>query len=261
MDKAFSFMLIFFGGGLGCLARFFIDGTELHAFSIANLTSCALMGVCYAMFNYSVLADHKFFHTFVNVGFLGGLSTFTPLAVYSLVSTEHNVFIASAMLCGILVVYSILSIATYFATAFVLKKYMHKHRRMSLLCRYRFLVQYKMIIPRFAEIKALADELYASGLNLNDKKPLPGVFEEKRNVLRQKAYDYVRMLLAFTEMYKEAMLKDKCHPHSLEDMLVDAVAKGDLGSPEHRIETIKPQLDYINKLMEEITPKALRKGK
>lgn len=69
------------------------------------------------------------------------------------------------------------------------------------------------------------------------------------------------MLLAFTEMYKEAMLKDKCHPHSLEDMLVDAVAKGDLGSPEHRIETIKPQLDYINKLMEEITPKALRKGK
>ena len=46
MDKAFSFMLIFFGGGLGCLARFLIDGTELHAFSIANLTSCALSWAC-----------------------------------------------------------------------------------------------------------------------------------------------------------------------------------------------------------------------
>lgn len=254
MDKAFTYMLIFFGGGLGCLSRFLIDGVDLNPFSVANVLACALMGISYAMFNYQVLADHKFFHCFINMGFLGGLSTFTPLAIFSLVTTDHNILLAIATIMGLLAAYSLVTIIAYYAGAYVLKHFMNKHRRMSLLARYRFIVQYKILVPRYKAIREKAEELYASGLNLKDKKPLPGVFEEKRVTLRNEAYDYIKILMGFTEMYKQAVERDRCRPHTLEDMLVDAVAKGDLGTPEKPIETIKPQLEFINQLVFDISP-------
>lgn len=255
MDKAFTYMLIFFGGGLGCLSRFFIDGLDLNPFSTANVLACALMGVCYAMFNYQVFTDHKFVHCFINMGFLGGLSTFTPLAVFSLVTTDHNILMAIVTIFALLAAYCAVTIVAYCATANFLIRVMKKHRRMSLLARYRFIVQYKILVPRYKAIREKAEELYASGLDLKDKKPLPGVFEEKRNTLRTEAYDYIKILMGFTEMYKQAVERDRCYPHTLEDMLVDAVAKGDLGTPEKPIETIRPQLEYINKLVSDISPK------
>lgn len=254
MDKAFTYMLIFFGGGIGCLTRFLIDGVELNPYSTSNIIACALMGISYAMFNYRVLADHKFFHCFINMGFLGGLSTFTPLALFSLVTTENNSLLAIAIISGLLAAYSVVTVIAYYAAAMFLKRVMHKHRRMSLLARYRFIVQYKFLVPRYTAIHARAEELYASGLDLKSKKPLPGIFEEKRVSLRNDAYEYIRLLAAFTDLYQQAVKQDRCYPHSLEDMLQDAIAKGDLGTPEKPIETITPQLNYINKLMIDISP-------
>ena len=84
MDRALTLMVVFFGGGIGCVLRLLIDGNTTSPFTITNVCACLLMGMSYSLICYRVWLTNKFVISFVNVGFLGGLSTITPLAIYVL---------------------------------------------------------------------------------------------------------------------------------------------------------------------------------
>ena len=111
MDRILCFMFVFFGGGTGCLIRLLVDGTSTQAFSPSNVAACILIGVTYGTARYGI-ATNKFWLSFFNVGFLGGLSTFTPLAIYSLSSQQENIFLAIVVMLGLLLAYTAMTIAT-----------------------------------------------------------------------------------------------------------------------------------------------------
>lgn len=257
MDKLLCYMLIFFGGGFGCLFRYLIDGVGVEAFTISNISACCLMGICYALFNYRMWVDNKFFHCFITIGFLGGLSTFTPLAVYSLVTTQDNILMAILALLGILLAYSAMCAASYYVCALILKYGFHKKRQLSLLARSRYLAQFKVLLPRFNMIKELGDYLIDLEIPLYDTNAL-GKHVTKRNELQTMSMNYIKDLYTLTEVYNQSVLLDGCDPHGYDALIKDARKKGDI--PEDVL-SLNEQLEYIDNLSKRMTRNFGAKGK
>lgn len=251
MNKLMFYMLVFFGGGFGCVTRFLIDGTDLHAFTISNIVACLLLGISYALYNYCIWSDNKFFHCFVNIGFLGGLSTFTPLAMFSIASAQDNLFIATAYLLGILLAYIVLCFAGYLSCNYFLKFVLKRKRQMSMLARTRYLFQYKMLLAEFDKVKAGFEELKALNVPLHIDSAL-GPLVGKREELKQKAMIHLRLMLTLTERYNQSVIDDKCASYGFEQMLQDAHKKGELGDPLEPFTSIKDQLQYVNGMLDEM---------
>ena len=112
MDRILCFMLIFFGGGLGCLCRLLLDGNEHSPFSVSNICACILMGISYALLRARIWYNNKFIISFVNVGFLGGLSTFAPLAIYALQSHD-GMFMKLFSMLGYLLSFWLIAAVAY----------------------------------------------------------------------------------------------------------------------------------------------------
>lgn len=262
MNKSMLYMLIFFGGGFGCLVRFLIDGTELHAFTICNIAACILLGISYALYNYRIWSDNKFFHCFVNIGFLGGLSTFTPLAMFSIASAQDNLFIATAYLLGILLAYVVLCFAGYISCNYFLRFVLKRSRQMSMLARSRYLFQYKMLLVEFDKLKSAFEELKALNVPLHVDLAL-GPLVGKKDELKLKSMHHLRLMLALTERYNQSVKDDHCASYGFEDMLKDAHRKGEMGDPIEPLISLKDQLNYVNDMMDEMqgAKNSLRKNK
>lgn len=115
MDRILCFMLIFFGGGLGCLCRFLLDGNEHSPFSVSNFCACILIGISYSLLCSRIWFNNKFIISFVNVGFLGGLSTFAPLAIYALQSHDGMLMKLFSMLGYLLAFWLVAGISAIIA--------------------------------------------------------------------------------------------------------------------------------------------------
>ena len=124
MDRILCFMFVFFGGGLGCLTRLLVDGTSTEAFALSNIAACILIGVTYGTARYGI-GTNKYWLSFFNVGFLGGLSTFTPLALYSLSAQQDNIFMALVVMVGLLLAYTALTVASALITTAAVKAFTH----------------------------------------------------------------------------------------------------------------------------------------
>ena len=115
MDRILCFMLIFFGGGLGCVCRLLLDGNDHSPFSVSNICACILMGISYALLCSRIWFNNKFIISFVNVGFLGGLSTFAPLAIYALQSHDGMLMKLFSMLGYLLVFWLVAGLSAIIA--------------------------------------------------------------------------------------------------------------------------------------------------
>lgn len=97
----FSIIYTFIGGALGSLTRFLLDTNNFILFnhlSLSNIISCSLVGVIFAL-------DFKgknstFCKSFIQTGFLGGLSSFTILS--SLSSTHSNIYALIFLFCSLI---------------------------------------------------------------------------------------------------------------------------------------------------------------
>lgn len=122
MDRPLCLMLIFFGGGLGSLIRVGISPDSSEPFMWANIIACILAGNGYALTRYKII-QNQFVTAFYTIGFLGGLSTFTPLVLNSInrAETVHGLLSIGYLFFDI-VAYTLLSGIFYFFTALYLKK-------------------------------------------------------------------------------------------------------------------------------------------
>lgn len=252
MNKLLHYMLIFVGGGLGCLTRLFVDGTDIHAFTPSNIVACLLLGISYALYNYRIWSDNKFFHCFINIGYLGGLSTFTPLAMFSIAQAQDNLFIATAYLLGILLLYCILCMAGYISCNYFLRFVLKRQRQMSMLARTRYLFQYKMILEEFAKIKMAYAQMQKLNVPLHKNSAL-GPLVAQRDELKHNAMRHLKIMLALTERYNQSVLDDHCSSYGFDKMIEDAHRKGEMGDPQDPVITIKDQLNYINDMIAVLT--------
>ena len=221
MDRILCYMYIFFGGGIGCTIRFFLDHDMHNPFTPSNVSACLLMGISYALFNYRVWLHNKFAHAFVNIGLLGGFSTFTPLALYSIATTQDSLLLAIPLLALVLLAYLGISIVSYFVTATLLQKIWHKERQLSQLARDRLVFYYRPLAERFKTIQANYSKLKSTEKNLYNEKELTSEELILREQLKLQTEEQLKELLAITELYNQAVLKDGCAQRSLEQMLAE----------------------------------------
>lgn len=153
MDRALMFMLVFFGGGFGCVTRLLIDPQVTTAFSPCNIVACVLMGMNFACTQYRFLTN-KFFVSFFSVGLLGGLSTFTPLAVYSLTTEQDSLVMALVMMFLLLAAYTAISAVSYGAMRLFLQYGLKKERGLSPWACARYVMRYKAFCGIFHELRS-----------------------------------------------------------------------------------------------------------
>lgn len=249
MNNILYYMLIFIGGGLGCVTRLLVDGTELHAFTPSNIAACLLLGISYALYNYRIWSDNKLFHCFINIGFLGGLSTFTPLAMFAIVSTNDNLFIASAYLLGILCCYCLLCMAGYLSCNYFLRFVLKRKRQMSMLARSRYLYQYKMLLEEFSKLQIAYQKLAELNVPLHQNSAL-GPLVKQRDELKLNAMRHLKLMLSLTERYNQSVISDHCASYGFDKMIEDAHRKGEMGET---LITVTDQIDYVNTLMAKLT--------
>lgn len=122
MDRPLCLMLIFFGGGLGSLIRVYISPDSTEPFMWANIIACILAGHGFALTRYKVIKN-EFLIAFYSIGFLGGLSTFTPLVMNSIKRSESMHGLLSIVYLFIdIIAYTIISGIIYYITTIYLKK-------------------------------------------------------------------------------------------------------------------------------------------
>lgn len=124
MDRTLSLMLAFFGGGIGCLIRYLTTPDPGYPFMPANIAACLLIGIVYGLTRYKVFTN-PYAQSFVTIGLLGGLSTFTPLATYALVQSETNILLSFLWFTGYLLIFFAISVVGYWCTATYCKKVLH----------------------------------------------------------------------------------------------------------------------------------------
>ena len=99
-----SILIVFFGGGLGCIARYLIGRMVLATYTssfpiatlISNTVSCILLGFL-AYYIVPKLDAERNLYLFAITGFCGGLSTFSTFS-YETISLLQNGFIGYASL-------------------------------------------------------------------------------------------------------------------------------------------------------------------
>ena len=98
-----DYVLVFIGGGFGCIARYIITTIEKHYitmnFPIATLTvniaACFLMGIVTALIAGKFIQHAEQIRLLLAVGFLGGFSTLSALSVETLTLIDkHELFYA-----------------------------------------------------------------------------------------------------------------------------------------------------------------------
>lgn len=225
MDRALSFMLVFFGGGLGCLVRLLLDGNTTNPITIANVSSCLLMGVSYALICYRVLVN-KLLISFINVGFLGGLSTFGPLVLFALnTDMADNWLMTLLILLGQVVFFVVVSVIGYIMSVLILQHVLHKRRYLSRLVSARLLFAYKQIIPDFLKLQLSYLELKRLNIDLSVPARDPLLKEHIEN-LRKAAVNHLFKLVRANEIYIEILKKEKCVRQSFQDFTLQARENG-----------------------------------
>lgn len=210
MDRALSLMLVFFGGGIGCVLRLLLDGNTSNPFTIANTCSCLLMGVSYSLICYRVLLVNKFVISFVNVGFLGGFSTITPLAVYALhTDLVSNWFMALLLLIGMLIFFVVVSVIGYIVTSAVLQYGLHKKRHMSRLESGRNLAIYTSTLPNYHQIKERYEQLKALNIDFKESQHDP-IVGQLINELKVLTTNHIMTLTSLNRQYIQNLKKEKC---------------------------------------------------
>ena len=210
MDRALTLMVVFFGGGIGCVLRLLIDGNTTNPFTITNVCACLLMGASYSLICYRVLLTNKFVISFVNVGFLGGLSTITPLAIYVLhTDLVSNWFMALLLLIGQLIFFVVVSVIGYSVTSAVLQYGLHKKRHMSRLESGRNLAIYNSTLPNYHQIKERYEQLKALNINFKESQHDP-IVGQMINELKVLTTNHIMTLTSLNRQYIQNLKKEKC---------------------------------------------------
>lgn len=210
MDRALNLMVVFFGGGIGCVLRLLIDGNTTSPFTITNVCACLLMGASYSLICYRVLLTNKFVISFVNVGFLGGLSTITPLAIYVLhTDLVSNWFMALLLLIGQIIFFVVVSVIGYIVTSAVLQYGLHKKRHMSRLESGRNLAIYTSTLPNYHQIKERYEQLKALNINFKESQHDP-IVGQMINELKVLTTNHIMTLTSLNRQYIQNLKKEKC---------------------------------------------------
>ena len=210
MDRALNLMVVFFGGGIGCVLRLLIDGNTTNPFTITNVCACLLMGASYSLICYRVLLTNKFVISFVNVGFLGGLSTITPLAIYVLhTDLVSNWFMALLLLIGQIIFFVVVSVIGYIVTSAVLQYGLHKKRHMSRLESGRNLAIYTSTLPNYHQIKERYEQLKALNINFKESQHDP-IVGQLINELKVLTTNHIMTLTSLNRQYIQNLKKEKC---------------------------------------------------
>lgn len=210
MDRALNLMVVFFGGGIGCVLRLLIDGNTTSPFTITNVCACLLMGMSYSLICYRVLLTNKFVISFVNVGFLGGLSTITPLAIYVLhTDLVSNWFMALLLLIGQIIFFVVVSVIGYIVTSAVLQYGLHKKRHMSRLESGRNLAIYTSTLPNYHQIKERYEQLKALNIDFKESQHDP-IVGQLINELKVLTTNHIMTLTSLNRQYIQNLKKEKC---------------------------------------------------
>ena len=210
MDRALNLMVVFFGGGIGCVLRLLIDGNTTSPFTITNVCACLLMGMSYSLICYRVWLTNKFVISFVNVGFLGGLSTITPLAIYVLhTDLVSNWFMALLLLIGQIIFFVVVSVIGYIVTSAVLQYGLHKKRHMSRLESGRNLAIYTSTLPNYHQIKERYEQLKALNINFKESQHDP-IVGQLINELKVLTTNHIMTLTSLNRQYIQNLKKEKC---------------------------------------------------
>lgn len=121
MDRLLALMLVFFGGGAGCLIRYLTSPDPGFPFMPANVAACLIIGSLYALTRYKVFTN-PYVQSFVTVGFLGGLSTFTPLATYAIVQSEPTFIKSFLWFIVYMAAFFVIAVIAYAPTAMYCRK-------------------------------------------------------------------------------------------------------------------------------------------
>lgn len=147
-------MLVFFGGGLGSLIRIYISPDSTEPFMWANIIACILAGHGYALTRYKVI-QNEFLVAFYTIGFLGGLSTFTPLVMNSIQrAQEIHGILSIAYLFIDMVAYIILSSIFYYLTSLYLKKVKKLEPPKSLIIDFKKIKEMQELRNKQMELQA-----------------------------------------------------------------------------------------------------------
>lgn len=84
-----SMLLVFLGGGLGCVGRFLISKITLYFYAasfpiatfVANIVSCFLLVAILGLFNANESLNNITIKLLLITGFCGGLSTFSTFSL------------------------------------------------------------------------------------------------------------------------------------------------------------------------------------
>ena len=210
MDRALNLMVVFFGGGIGCVLRLLIDGNTTNPFTITNVCACLLMGASYSLICYRILLTNKFVISFVNVGFLGGLSTITPLAIYVLhTDLVSNWFMALLLLIGQIIFFVVVSVIGYIVTSAVLQYGLHKKRHMSRLESGRNLAIYTSTLPNYHQIKERYEQLKALNIDFKESQHDP-IVGQLINELKVLTTNHIMTLTSLNRQYIQNLKKEKC---------------------------------------------------
>lgn len=160
MDRTLALMLVFFGGGLGCLIRYITAPDPSNPFMVANILACLVIGVIYALTRHKVFTN-VYIQSFVTVGILGGLSTFTPLATYAIIQAESTFILSFLLFIGYLAVFLAISLVGYIPTALYCQRVMHLQPVPSIVAVVRNRKSY-FAKRREEKLKEVSSQQYAS---------------------------------------------------------------------------------------------------